>query len=158
MDARQLLVDTHAHLPPASTLAAIVPHDAVRRVGELPHSIADIVAHMTYWQEWFTARCEGRDEAMPSSAAVGWPAVTGDEWPALADRFVAGLDRLAQVVAQHPPDAPITPALEPRMLAGYSFRDAWEHVAQHNAHHLGQVVVLRQLLGIWPPPSGSYTW
>ena len=28
----------------------------------------------------------------------------------------------------------------------------------HNAHHLGQVVLLRQQRGLWPPPAGSYTW
>jgi hypothetical protein len=28
----------------------------------------------------------------------------------------------------------------------------------HNGHHLGQVVLMRQMLGAWPPPSGSYTW
>jgi uncharacterized damage-inducible protein DinB len=158
MDARQLLVDTHPHLPPAATLSSITPADALRRVAGLPHSIADIVAHMAYWQEWFTARCEGRAVPMAASAAEGWPAVGGDAWPMLADRFVAGLDRLADVVARHEPDAPIAPAMELPMVAGYSFRDVWEHVAQHNAHHLGQVVVIRQILGIWPPPSGSYTW
>ena len=31
-------------------------------------------------------------------------------------------------------------------------------VATHNAHHLGQVILLRQLLGAWPPPAGSWTW
>ena len=32
------------------------------------------------------------------------------------------------------------------------------HVSIHTAHHLGQVVLLRQLIGVWPPPSGSWTW
>lgn len=50
MDARQLLVDTHPHLPPAATLAGLDPADALRKVAGLPHSIAEIVAHMNYWQ------------------------------------------------------------------------------------------------------------
>lgn len=158
MDARQLLVETHSHLPPAATLAAMSAADATRRVAGLPHSVAEIVAHMTFWQEWFTARCEGRDDAMAATAALGWPEVGVGDWPRLADQFVTGLDRLADVVSVHDPDAPVAPALESPLLASYSYRDVWEHVAQHNAHHLGQVVVLRQLLGIWPPPSGSYTW
>jgi hypothetical protein len=28
----------------------------------------------------------------------------------------------------------------------------------HNAHHLGQIILLRQLFGAWPPPSGRFTW
>lgn len=31
-------------------------------------------------------------------------------------------------------------------------------VAAHNSYHAGQAVVLRQLLGMWPPPSGGLTW
>ena len=58
MDARQLLVETHPHLPPADTLAGLSAA-ATRRVAGLPHSIAEVVAHMTFWQEWFTARCHG---------------------------------------------------------------------------------------------------
>ncbi len=26
-------------------------------------------------------------------------------------------------------------------------------VADHNAYHVGQLVAVRRLLGIWPPPS-----
>ena len=51
-----------------------------------------------------------------------------------------------------------TPPIEHPPLAGYTVRDAIEHMAAHNSHHLGQVVLLRQMLGACPPPSGSYTW
>lgn len=156
MDARQLLVDTHPHLPPAATLAGLDPADALRKVAGLPHSIAEIVAHMNYWQKWFAARCQGRDEPMAAAAADGWPGV--HDWSAESERFLTGLDALAAIVGQQAPDDAIAPPIEFPMLAGYSYRDVWEHVAQHNAHHLGQIVVLRQLLGVWPPPSGSYTW
>jgi uncharacterized damage-inducible protein DinB len=158
MDARHLLVDTHSHLPPAATLAGLSPADAVRRVGGLPHSIADIVAHIAFWQSWFTRRCQGAAEPMIASAALGWTEVGEAQWPEVRDGFVAGLEELAHTVEQLEPDAPISPAFEFPMLAGYTARDVWEHVAQHNAHHLGQVVILRQLLSLWPPPAGSYTW
>jgi hypothetical protein len=31
-------------------------------------------------------------------------------------------------------------------------------IAGHNSYHVGQVVLLRQLLAAWPPPSGGLTW
>ena len=31
-------------------------------------------------------------------------------------------------------------------------------VAQHNSYHLGQIVMLRRVLGAWPPPAGGDTW
>jgi uncharacterized damage-inducible protein DinB len=52
----------------------------------------------------------------------------------------------------------VTPAIEFPPLADYTIRDAMVHVGVHTAHHLGQVVVLRQLMGLWPPPAGSWTW
>ncbi len=54
--------------------------------------------------------------------------------------------------------AAITPPIEFGPLASYTVRDALVHVAQHNSHHLGQVILLRQLMALWPPPSGSWTW
>jgi uncharacterized damage-inducible protein DinB len=55
-------------------------------------------------------------------------------------------------------DAPIAPAIEYPPLARHTVREALVHVSTHNAHHLGQVITLRQILGTWPPPSGSFTW
>ena len=158
MDVRHLLVETHTHLPPAATLAGLSPADAARHVGGVPHSIAEIVAHMAFWQEWFRRRAEGEAAPIVVSAALGWPGVAEEAWPEVRDDFVDGLERLARVVEQLDPDAPLQPAFELPMLAGYTARDVWEHVGQHNAHHLGQVVILRQFLGLWPPPAGSYTW
>jgi hypothetical protein len=31
-------------------------------------------------------------------------------------------------------------------------------LAAHNSYHVGQIVVLRQALGAWPPPGGGDTW
>ena len=40
----------------------------------------------------------------------------------------------------------------------YSRLEIIEIIAQHNSYHLGQIVVIRQMLGTWPPPSGGLTW
>lgn len=70
---------------------------------------------------------------------------------------------LVHPVAHMPPDqvlAGLSADDAARRVPGitHSIEDALIHVAQHNAHHLGQVVTLRQVLGCWPPPGGSYTW
>jgi len=33
-----------------------------------------------------------------------------------------------------------------------------QNISAHNSYHLGQVVLMRQMLGAWPPPSGGLTW
>jgi uncharacterized damage-inducible protein DinB len=41
---------------------------------------------------------------------------------------------------------------------GDNARDIVWQTLVHNSYHLGQVAVLRQALGAWPPPSGRDTW
>lgn len=96
---------------------------------------------------------------MAAAASTGWPAVTAADWDALHAQFLAGLER--GVAIGSAPDAvtrKIEPPIEFPPLAEYTVTDAIVHIAMHNAHHLGQIVTLRQLAGNWPPPAGSWTW
>jgi uncharacterized damage-inducible protein DinB len=155
MRARDLLADNHAHISALSVLDALTAADADARIAHAPHSIAEIVAHMTFWQEWFCGRCDGSADPLPSSAAIGWPAP--EPWDTVRARFAAALER-AVALGDGDPARPVSPPIEYPPLAAYVVRDAIEHMAAHNSHHLGQVILLRQMLGAWPPPSGSYTW
>ena len=156
---RELLVDTFVHLPPAKALDGLASADAERRLDGANHSIADIVAHMTFWQAWFTKRCKGIDAPMITSASAGWPAVSPRSWPDVQQQFLDGLDRIAALGDDAGAlDRKIDPAIDFPPLAHFTRRDALVHVATHNAHHLGQVILLRQMMGAWPPPAGSWTW
>ena len=73
-------------------------------------------------------------------------------------RLLVGLERLVSLAADADGQRRIDPPIEFPPLAQYTVADVVVHVGVHNAHHLGQVVLLRQLLGAWPPPAGSYTW
>jgi uncharacterized damage-inducible protein DinB len=156
MNARDLLIDTYVHIPPLHALDQLSAADAERRLAGAGHSIADIVAHMSFWQDWFSRRCDRVAEPLPAPAARGWPHVTSGSWPDVHSRFAAGLERAATLADRA--DQVITPAIEFAPLATYTVRDALVHIAQHNSHHLGQVILLRQMMALWPPPSGSWTW
>jgi uncharacterized damage-inducible protein DinB len=159
MSPRELLVEPIAYIPPARAIDGLVAEDAERRHPGANHSVAEIIAHLTFWQEWFIRRCESKPDPMPASAATGWPAVASGSWMTLRQRFLDGLHRAVEV-GDGPGmiDQPIVPAIEFPPLAHYTVRDALTHIAYHNSHHLGQVITLRQMMGCWPPPSGSYTW
>jgi uncharacterized damage-inducible protein DinB len=156
MNARELLIETHPHIPPARALEQLTAADAQRRLADTGHSIADIVDHMSFWQDWFCRRCDGVAEPMPSPAARGWPEVAMGTWPDVHARFLAGLERAAALSERS--DRTIDPAVDFPPLARYTVGDALVHIAQHNSHHLGQVILLRQLMALWPPPAGSWTW
>ena len=157
MRARDLLFDNHAHVPALSALDGLTESHAESRLEHAPHSIAEIVMHLAFWQEWFCGRCEGSGDPLPPSAALGWPAPAPASWDAVRARFAAGLERAA-ALGDGDTARPISPSIEYPPLAEYTVGDAIGHMAAHNAHHLGQIVLLRQMLGVWPPPSGSYTW
>lgn len=159
MDAHELLVAPVAYMAPAKVLQGLAAEQAGARAPGAPHSVAEIVAHMIFWQSWFLERCAGVDAPPPASASLGWPAVSADRWDSLREQFTTDLDRALQLAADPGVCArPIDPAIEFPPLANYTIGDAITHIAVHNAHHLGQIVTLRQIQGNWPPPDGSYTW
>ena len=155
----EFLVNPVAFAPPAHVLEDLSDADAVRRLDGSPHTIADIVAHMAYWQEWFLARCRGVASPMVEHASAGWPAAPAGSWDETRLRFIGGLRQAVSIGSDRERVAkPLSPAIEYQPLSHYTVQDALTHVAIHNAHHLGQIVVLRQMLGRWPPPAGSWTW
>lgn len=156
---REILIDTVAHLPPLAILDGMPLDRVAVPPGPGVHSAVAILAHLDFWQSWMLRRCEGHAIPVPASAADGWPEAAASDWETLRDRFAAGLaraDELGRYGARL--SAPVTPAIEFPPLGHFTVRDALFHIAQHNSHHLGQIVTTRQMLGCWPPPSGSWTW
>lgn len=154
MNREELLLSPIAFMPPANILDGLSSEDASRRIPGVEHSIVEIVAHLVFWQTWFLNRCSGVAVPVASHAAEGWPAATGVQWDALRGQFLADLRRAVTL----PAEGRVDPPIEFPPMATYTFADALTHLAQHNAHHLGQIVMLRQALGVWPPPEGSFTW
>jgi uncharacterized damage-inducible protein DinB len=158
MDPRPLLIDTLPFLSPRMALDGLTPELADRRVDGAPHTIAAIVGHMIFWQEWFAGRCNGAPGPMPQSASAGWVTPGAGTWETLRQRFLDGLERVATLASGTEQQRRIDPPIEFPPLAEITVGEVIVHVATHNAHHLGQIVLLRQMLGAWPPPSGPYTW
>jgi len=79
----------------------------------------------------------------------------------LRRRFLTGADEAAAIAdrdaeqVQAVVRCPSPPSKPARRM---TVREQLESLAAHNAYHLGRVVLLRQILGNWPPPSGGYTW
>jgi uncharacterized damage-inducible protein DinB len=157
MSPRELLIETTPSIAPARALEALSTGQAERREGSL-HTIAEIVSHCAFWQDWFRSRCEGGTEPMAASASLGWTPTAPGTWPEVRRRFLEGLEAIVALGERENSARVLAPPLEFPPLAGYTVGDALVHVSNHNAHHLGQVIVLRQLAGAWPPPSGSWTW
>ncbi len=164
IDDRSLLVNllsgAGSFLEPAAVLDGLTSEQALAKPLGLPHSIAEIVSHMCYWQEWFNRCAVTGFSAAAEHAADGWPAVSTEDWDAVRTRFLASIEEAKRIVRESdslgepllPPDVQIP------VLSKDSLGSGILHAAVHSAHHLGQIITMRQLMGLWPPAAGSLTW
>lgn len=163
-DDRDLLTSVFAgdgvHLEPAAILDGLTDDQARARPHGLPRSIAEIVAHMCYWQEWFNGCVATGFTGIARHSVDAWPAVSADGWDALRDRFIRSIEEAKRIAAgTNPLAAPLLPSdANVASLARESRGSGLLRAAIHNSHHLGQIVTMRRLMELWPPPGGTIEW
>lgn len=140
-----------ANVSAARALEALSAADAVRVPVGHPHSVAAIVGHLHFWEAWILARLRGETPAWPEHASVGWPEVSEDAWEGVKGAFLGDLNALQNLTRD--PEV-----CRRRTKDGRTVAESLLGFATHNVYHLGQIVTVRQALGLWPPPSGGDTW
>ncbi|MGH9201247.1 MAG: DinB family protein, partial [Vicinamibacterales bacterium] len=141
MHLHSILRGAHAYLSPLDSFVGLSLNQADERSSHSGHSIAEIVAHMAFWQDWFLDRCDGIATPIPVPAALGWPTVPEGAWDAVLARFESGFKRALALSDDDVRSVKrVSPAIEFEHLANYTAADALIHVALHNAHHTGQVI------------------
>ena len=123
MNVRELLIETLAHIPPASALDGLTPAAAERRVPGANHSIAEIVAHLNFWATWFCNRCEGTGAPMVTSAATRLAGGRAGSWPELHRQFLSTLERAA-ALGDDPAGSPSPIAPADRVPAARELHDS----------------------------------
>ena len=163
LDDRDLLTSVLAgesvHLEPARILDGLTDAQAHTKPHGLPYSIADVVAHMCFWQEWFNACLVSGFTGIPTHSVDGWPAAPDGGWDTLRERFIRSIDEAKRITNE--PDSLadlLLPAANVASLARESRGSALLRGAMHNSHHLGQIITMRRLMGLWPPPGGTISW
>jgi uncharacterized damage-inducible protein DinB len=147
------LSGTGAHSATRTVFADLDWRLAGIRPDGAPHSAYQLLNHMRYWQAWVLGWLDGESPPLPAHAAGSWrggvlPA-SRRAWESAVREFESGVD-----------------ALERRASAGDPYKkhggkrrlEMLSTIASHNSYHAGQVVMLRQLLGAWPPRTGGLTW
>ncbi|MBI3326972.1 MAG: DinB family protein [Nitrospinae bacterium] len=129
-----------------ATSAALRPAPGV-------HSPQEILSHMVYWQDLILQAVRGERVLWLERAAAGKADHPQDgdpsNWETLLARFQAGL-----LEAEH---LALTANLERPLgnWGGGTVLNALSILAIHNAFHLGQMVMARQLVEHWPTPGGG---
>jgi uncharacterized damage-inducible protein DinB len=128
-----------------------------------PHSIYEELWHVVFWQQITLEWIGGIETPYPKSSLDGFPTVLDMEkepFGALCSRFFEGLNKAVEAAndtARHDHKVRCTsrPGQPTRTM---TVLEQVQNLAAHNAYHLGRIVLLRQLLGAWPPPSGGDSW
>jgi len=160
----ELLYGKGAHANPLACVEDASFDLAGRRVPNFPHSIWQLVSHLNYWTDYELQRIRGENPAYPAHASQSWPTETAPasegDWQRTVAHFKELLAKLA-ALAESAPDVLTreVPATHPDHARHSSTLLAvlWQTLV-HNSYHLGQIAMLRQALGAWPPKGGGDTW
>jgi uncharacterized damage-inducible protein DinB len=159
---QRLLLQNAAFTPPRDIVSGIPENTRTLRIPNVPHSIAEELWHIVFWQDHFL-RCTRREDFLyPKHASLGWRTIdsfSASQWQELAARFELGLTQAADIAGETRLAERFSTFQEPGSGTGpLTLLELIVNLAVHNAYHLGRIVQLRQILGCWPPPSGGDAW
>jgi uncharacterized damage-inducible protein DinB len=138
--------------PATRALDGLTGELATTKLEGWPHSIAEVVAHMLFWQRHDFETIETGSEPKVNSLSESFPPVQAQDWDRLKNEFLTALEHSRELARDQ--------KNLKRLILGNQFsvgaRMIW--FTGHNAYHLGQIVLMRRILGAWPPPGGGMGW
>jgi uncharacterized damage-inducible protein DinB len=157
-----LTADSYA-APPSHIIEGLVTELAHQAISNAPRTIYAELWHIAFWQQMSLDWMRGLETPYPATPELPFPSpadISREPWDQLRARFLRTSEEAAAIARDLTSlDKPIhclsRPGAPTRTM---SIRDQLISLATHNAYHFGRIVLMRQLLGSWPPPSGGFTW
>jgi uncharacterized damage-inducible protein DinB len=128
-----------------SILSNLTLAQATARPGASPHSIFDELWHTVLWQKILVTRDEALYENSWQQGDLYPKETPTDEetWLQLVEDFLTGIEGALEWTR-----SPERLALE--IAPGETMAEVLRGLAIHNSYHLGKIVALRQMMGLWP--------
>jgi uncharacterized damage-inducible protein DinB len=147
MNSWEHLFLTGEFAPRAHILDGLTLEQVSVRPAGAPHSIYEELWHAAAWQK---LTLDGDEAALKRwEAGEPFPEHPAPEslaaWDELVEMFLGYSERAVRLARDES-------WLESPETERNSWRVGLESLAVHNAYHMGKIVLLRQLLGIWSPP------
>jgi uncharacterized damage-inducible protein DinB len=161
---RDLVHGKGAHVDPVACVEDLPADLATRRVNGYPHSIWQIVEHMTYWMNYELEKVAGREPHFPEKAIESWPAEpvpAGEEhWQETKQQFSAMPERLAELAEADESvlGRAVIEVARPDQKRQSTVYALLVQITAHNSYHAGQIALLRRQMDAWPPRRGGDSW
>jgi uncharacterized damage-inducible protein DinB len=160
----ELLRGKGAHADPLACVEDLSAELAARQVAGFPHSVGQLVFHINYWMDYELRRIRGLRPVYPEHSAESFSAAPSPaderEWDRLRARMAELLTEFVELAKSSPGELrrEVESSREDdKKVAGTVEGVLWQMVA-HTSYHVGQIVVIRRVLGVWPPRGGGDTW
>jgi uncharacterized damage-inducible protein DinB len=162
-ELREALTGESYAASPSSILEALSDNLAHQPIPGAPRTIYEELWHIAYWQQMSLNWMRGIETPYPETTAIPFPTVANkstETWDQLRARFFRTVKEAAALALDESIlDNPIRCTSRPgEPTRTMSIRDQLISAATHNAYHFGRIVLMRQQLNAWPPPSGGFTW
>lgn len=145
----ELLRGGHAHVTAEAALEGLKPENRHRRPSTGLHTVWEELEHIRIAQEDILRYTLDRSWKSPKFPSGYWPAkkkrITEKEWSATVTGFNSDLEELIRLVQ----DKQLDLTAQIPHGEGRTYLREVLLAADHNAYHLGQIVVIRRVLGDW---------
>jgi uncharacterized damage-inducible protein DinB len=160
----ELLHGKGAHADPVACVEDLSAELAARHVEGFAHSIGQLAFHMNYWMDYELRRIRGKRPAYPEHNSESFPPAPSpadaQDWDHLRERFVGLLAAFVALANSSPEEMGRqieTVHAGDKKVAGSREAVLWQMVV-HNSYHMGQIAMIRRMLGAWPPRGGGDSW
>lgn len=130
-------------VPASIAVAGLTADQAKWTPGKDGHSVGQLAYHIWFWDTQSLARFKGEKTTPPPSNN---DETFNDYSPAQWDDLVKKLNKVLTDW-----DNAVASADEAKLAANASLI---AHVGAHNAYHIGQIIYVRKLQGVWDPAKG----
>lgn len=130
-------------VPVDSAIDGLTPAQANWTDGKGNHSIAQLTTHLIYWGERSLKQFNGETPAkFDGNNDETFAPVDEKTWPAT-------IKKIDELMTSW--EKAIETADEAKLTKWYS---TIAHIGTHNAYHIGQILYVRKLQGVWDPSKG----
>jgi uncharacterized damage-inducible protein DinB len=111
------------------------------------HSIAEILAHIIGWREFFLSRLTGNDFKIEQEETFNWKRIDNNQetvWKSLLDTLEETQSRILNLLEKADDNLLDIPVHE----RNYNLEYLLEGVIQHDIYHFGQISLLKKSLNV----------